>query len=70
MWYTFGMSTAVAARPIPVSETFRRREAAKNALTDLRLEGLAPSADARRDVERFVRGDLTEEQLIGTIATR
>jgi antitoxin VbhA-like protein len=65
------MSTAAATpRAIAVSETLRRREAAQNALTDLRLEGLAPSADARRDVEQFVRGELTEGQLIGTIRTR
>jgi antitoxin VbhA-like protein len=65
------MSTAAAApRAIAVSESLRRREAAQNALTDLRLEGLAPSADARRDVEQFVRGELTEGQLIGTIRTR
>lgn len=42
----------------------------QNALADLRLEGLAPSANARRDVELFVRGDLTEEQLISTISAR
>ena len=65
------MFTAAAApRAIAVSESLRRREAARDALADLRLEGLAPSADARRDVEQFVRGELSEEQLIDTIRAR
>jgi len=64
------MSTAGTPRPIAVSESLRRREAVQNALTDLRLEGLAPSANARRDLEQFVCGDLTEEQLLDTIAAR
>ena len=52
---------------IAVSESLRRREAARDALADLRLEGLAPSADALREVEQFVCGELTEEQLLSTI---
>jgi hypothetical protein len=63
-------TTAAASRSIAVSESLRRREAAQSALTDLRLEGLAPSDDARRDVEQFVRGELTEEQLLSTIVAR
>lgn len=41
-----------------------RGEAVKNAVADLRLEGLAPSSGARRILEQFVQGDLTEEQLL------
>ena len=37
---------------------------------DLRLEGLAPTADARLLFEQFVQGDLTEEQLVNAILAR
>src|SRR5271169_1037725 len=58
------MSTATAPRAIAVSESLLRREAVENAVADLRLEGLAPTADARLLFEQFVQGDLTEEQLV------
>ena len=39
-------------------------------MADLRLEGLAPTADARLLFEQFVKGDLTEEQLVNAILAR
>lgn len=62
--YTRGMSMAVAPRTIAVSERLLRREAVDNAITDLRLEGLAPSAQVRLALERFVQGDLSDEELL------
>jgi len=58
------MLTAAAPRTIAVSESLLRREAVENAVADLRLEGLAPTADARLFFEQFVRGELSEEQLV------
>jgi hypothetical protein len=53
-----------------VSECLLRREAVENAVVDLRLEGLAPTADAQLLFEQFVQGDLTEEQLVNAILAR
>ena len=64
------MSTATAPKAIAVSECLLRREAVENAVADLRLEGLAPTADARHLCEQFVQGDLTEEQLVNAILAR
>jgi hypothetical protein len=64
------MSTVAAPRAIPVSECLLRREAVENAIADLRLEGLAPTADARLVFEQFVRGDFTEEQLVNAVLAR
>jgi hypothetical protein len=64
------MSTAAAPRAITVSEGLLRREAVENARADLRLEGLAPTADAQLLFEQFVQGDLTEEQLVNAILAR
>jgi hypothetical protein len=64
------MSTVAAPRAITVSEGFLRREAVENAVADLRLEGLSPTADARLLFERFVQGDLTDEQLLSAILAR
>ena len=64
------MSTAAASRTIAVSESLLRREAVENAVADLRLEGLAPTVDARLLFEQFVQGDLTEEQLVNAILAR
>ena len=52
---------------ITVSEGLLRREAVENAVADLRLEGLAPTPDARLLFEQFVRGELTEDQLVNAI---
>ncbi|HLJ27110.1 MAG TPA: antitoxin VbhA family protein [Candidatus Angelobacter sp.] len=60
----------VISRGISVSERLLRREAVDNAVADLRLEGLIPSADARLTFERFVQGELTEEQLLNAILAR
>jgi len=64
------MSTATAPRAIAVSECLLRRDAVENAIADLRLEGLAPTPDARLLFEQFVQGDLTEEQLVNAILAR
>lgn len=64
------MSTAAAPRSIAVSESLHRREAVENAVADLRLEGLAPTFDARLLFEQFVQGELTEEQLVNAILAR
>ena len=51
-------------------ESFRRRKAVENAVADLRLVGLAPIAEVRLLFERFVQGELTEEQLVNAVLTR
>ena len=61
------MSTAAAPRAITVSEGLLRREAVENAMADLRLEGLVPTNDVRLVLEQFVRGELSEEQLVRTV---
>jgi hypothetical protein len=61
------MTTAAAPRTITVSEGLLRRKAVENAVADLRLEALAPSADARVLFEQFVRGELTEEHLVDAV---
>jgi len=53
-----------------VSESLLRREAVENAVADLRLEGLAPTAEARLLFEQFVKGELTEEQLVNAVLAR
>ena len=64
------MATATAPNAVSVSECLLRREALENAITDLRLEGLAPTADARLLFERFAQGGLTEDQLVTAILAR
>jgi len=64
------MSTAAAPKAIAVSESLLRREAVQNAVADLRLEGLAPTDDARLLFEHFVQGDLTEDQLPSAVLAR
>jgi len=64
------MSTAAAPRAITVSDRLLRRKAVDDAVTDLRLEGLAPTADVRLFFEQFVQGDLTEEQLVTAVLAR
>ena len=61
------MSTAAAPRAITVSEGLLWREAVGNAVADLRLEGLAPAADVQLPFQRFIEGDLTEEQLVDAV---
>jgi len=59
------------ALPRALSKTgLEIREAVENAVADLRLEGLAPTPDARLLFEQFVQGDLTEEQLVNAILAR
>jgi hypothetical protein len=64
------MSTAATPRAITVSDCLLRRKAVDNAVADLRLEGLAPTAEARLLFEQFVKGELTEEQLVNAILAR
>jgi hypothetical protein len=64
------MATLAAPKGITVSEALLRREAVENAIADLRLEGLAPTADVRLIFEQFVQGDLTEEQLMNAVLRR
>ena len=64
------MATVAAPKAMTVSEGLLRREALENAIADLRLEGLAPTADARLVFEQFVQGHLTEEQLVNAILAR
>ena len=64
------MSTVTAPRAITVSESLLRREAVENALADLRLEGLSPSAAARLLFEQFVRGELSQEEMVNAILAR
>lgn len=61
------MATVAVPRAIPVSESLLRREAVMNALADLRLEGLAPSSGVQAAFERFVQGELTQEELVASI---
>jgi hypothetical protein len=64
------MSAATAPRAITVSECLLRREAVEIAVADLRLESLAPTADARLLFEQFVEGELTEEHLVNAVLAR
>jgi len=64
------MLTATEPHAIAVSERLLRRQAVDNSVTDLRLEGLAPSAHARLLLERFVRGELTGEELLNAVLPR
>lgn len=61
------MATLTVPKPIPVSESLLRHEAVMNALADLRLEGLTPSAFVEVLFESFVQGDLTQEQLLSAV---
>lgn len=61
------MATVAAPHVIPVSEALLRQEALDNAISDLRLEGLAPTAEVLALCERFVQGELTEEQLVSAV---
>ena len=64
------MSTTTVQEAITVSEHLQRRQALEQALTNHRLEGLYPSAEARLLFEQFVQGELTEEQLMNAVLRR
>jgi hypothetical protein len=64
------MTAAAAPRAITVSEGLLRRKAVGQAVADLRLEGLAPPADARLLFGKFVQGELTEEQFVDAVLAR
>ena len=42
----------------------------QNAEASLRMEGLCASADARRDCERVLNGDMTHEQYVQRVRER
>lgn len=64
------MATVAAPRPIAISESLLRQEAVENAMADLRLEGLTPSSEARLLFERYVRGELTHQDLVSAVLAR
>ena len=64
------MATLAAPRQIAVSESLLRHEAVENALADLRLEGLTPSSRAMLLFERYVVGELTDQDLLNAILAR
>jgi len=45
-------------------------EAVENAIADLRLEGLTPAHEVKALLEQFVRGEVTEEQLVAAVLAR
>lgn len=57
----------MATLEITVSESLCRREAVTNAVADLRLEGLTPTARVQGVLNDFVAGELSEEQLLAAI---
>lgn len=64
------MGTLAAPRQIPISESLLRREAVENAIADLRLEGLTPTCKAATLFERYVSGELSEQDLLDAILAR
>ena len=66
------MTAAAAPRAITVSEGLLSGAMLLLAepLADLRLEGLAPPADARLIFGKFVQGELTEEPLVDAVLAR
>jgi hypothetical protein len=67
---SYPMATMAAPRAISVSEVLLRREAAENAIADLRLEGLAPSENVLALLNKFIQGELTGEELVGAVIAR
>jgi hypothetical protein len=57
----------MATVEITVSESLSRREAVTNAIADLRLEGLAPTARVQGLLNDFVAGELNDEQLTAAV---
>ena len=60
------MTAAPASRAITVFEVLLRRKAVDQAVADLRLDGLTPLMQ-RLLFEKFVQGELTEEQLVDAV---
>jgi hypothetical protein len=58
---------ATIARPVPVVVRLQRRDAVDSALTDLRLEGLQPTPRALSMFESFVRGEISEDELLDLV---
>lgn len=64
------MATLAAPRQVSVSESLLRHEAVENALADLRLEGLTPRAETKLLFERYISGELTDQDLVNAIVAR
>lgn len=64
------MATLAIPRQIAVSERLLRHEAVENALADLRLEGLTPSPEATALLNRYIAGELSEQDLLSAILAR
>ena len=60
----------IATRTITVSESLLRHEAVETALEDLRLEGLTPTSDARLLFARYIKGELTDQELVDAFLAR
>ncbi len=58
---------ATAIKDIAITEHLARRQAVENALTDLRLEGLFPSDDVVKLLQRYADGDLNERDLLAAV---
>ena len=54
----------VSVPTLTPAELERRREAARSADAHLRLEGLAMTESAKALRERWIRGELSEEELL------
>jgi hypothetical protein len=64
------MATLDALIPITVSESLARREAVSNAITDLRLEGLKPSAAVLDLLCQYSGGEIGETELMDRVLNR
>lgn len=64
------MATVATPRAIAVSESLLRHEAVETALADLRLEGLAPTSEAQLLFDRYVQGEVTDQELVDAILAR
>lgn len=61
---------ATCARAITVSESLARMEAVSNAITDLRLEGLAPEPEVLSLLNLYQTGEIGEEELLSAVLAR
>ncbi len=60
---------ATILHPISQEERAKREQDYRQALASLRLEGLAPGAEANAIFQRYVDGELTLEQMGAEIET-
>lgn len=64
------MTTVAIPGAIAVSESLLRHEAVEMALADLRLEGLAPTSEAQLLFDRYVQGEVTDQEMVDAILAR